>query len=150
MSCIIRYAALAGGLLLCGCDFTAGVYRFYPMEEAPLPACVEQALRQVPGVTKVSYNREERGFGRPTLERFSYEAEGVPVRLDLELKSKRPEYHHSYMVLNTVPPKELLDRLRPVMAGVDRTLETRCHIAGLSAGVQEGCPRGLFRESRCP
>jgi len=145
---VSHYLVLAGTLFLSGCDFTAGVYRVYRLNEVPLPVCVEENLRQVAGVTNVKYARNQE-VNRRDLHRFSYQAEGVDVRLDIEQKSTRPEYYHSYMLFNTVPSQELIARLRPVMARIDQALETNCYLKGLSHGVQEYCPRGLFRDNKC-
>ncbi len=142
-----HYLAVAAVVLLSACDFTAGVRRVYRLDEVPLPVCVEETLRQVAGVTNVKYAPTE--VNRRAVHRFSYQAEGVDIRLDIEQKSTRPEYDHSYMRFNTVPSQELIARLRPVMARVDQSLENSCLIRGLSRGIQEHCSRGPFRSSNC-
>jgi hypothetical protein len=139
--------AIASCALLAACDFTAGVSRTYRLDDVPLPACVERTLRQVEGVTNVTYAPAE--VNRRALHRFSYQAQGVAVRVDIEQKSIRPEYEHSYVLFNTVPSQELIARLRPIMARVDQALENSCRLRGLSRGVQEHCPRGPFRSGRC-
>jgi hypothetical protein len=141
------YLVLASGAVLSACDFHGGVYRVYRLDDVPMPACVERTLRQVTGVTNVKYV-PSRVDGR-ALHSFSYRAEGVDVRLDIEQEPVRPEYDHSYMVLNTVPAEELIARLRPVMARVDQALENDCGMRGLSRGARENCPRGPFRPSAC-
>lgn len=142
-----RYLMIVSAVLLSACDFMGGVARVYRLDEVPLPVCVEGTLRQVAGVTDVNYAPGE--VNRRALHRFSYRAEGVELRLDIERNRTRPEYYQSYMVLNTVPPQELIARLRPVMARVDRALESNCRMRGLSQGIEEYCPRGLFRPSNC-
>lgn len=140
-------AVLVSSVLLSACDFTAGVYRVSSLEEVPLPVCVEKTLRMVVGVTNVTYAPTELN-GRP-LHRFTYYAEGVKILLDIERDAARPEYRHYYEVFNTVPPKELVARLRPVMARVDKALEGHCGMSGLSQRAKEYCPRGLFRPTHC-
>lgn len=141
------FLALICSVFISGCDFMAGVSRVYDLDEAPLPACVERTLKQVPGVTNVKYAPDEVN-DRP-VHKFTYHVEGVDVRLDIEQKSFRPRYHHSYLLFNVVPPQEQVARLRPVMARVDQALEINCRIQGLSKGVREYCPRGPFRSTSC-
>jgi hypothetical protein len=119
----------------------------YRLDQAPLPACIEQTLRRVPGLSEVTYAPGE--VNRRALHRFSYQAEGVRVRLDIEQTPFRPEHFHSYLVFNSVPPPELVARLRPVMARVDQALENDCGMRGLSQGAREYCPRGPFRPTDC-
>ena len=138
---------LIGSVALSGCDFTAGVSRVYRLDEVPLPACVEGTLRSIPGVTDVKYALDE--VNRRPLHRFSYEAEGAKIRIDIEEKRLRPEYFHFYETLNSVPPEKLVARLRPVMAHVDEALERECVMRGLSSGAKEYCSRGLFRAKDC-
>lgn len=140
-------AALLSGLLLSACDFTAGVYRISSLDDVPPPACVEETLRKVVGVTNVTYAPAEVN-GHP-LHRFTYRAEGVNILVDIERNTARPEYRHYYKVFNTVPPKELVARLRPVMARVDDALESHCGMLGLSQKAEEHCSRGLFRPTNC-
>lgn len=140
-------AATVSGILLSACDFTAGVYRIARLDAAPLPTCVQQTLEEIVGVANVKYAPTELN-GHP-LHRFTYRAEGVNVLVDIEREAARPEYLHYYEVFNTVPPKELVDRLRPVMARVDVALENRCNMVGLSRKAEEYCTRGLFRPTHC-
>lgn len=143
----VRRLLIASCFAFSGCDFTAGVSRVYRLDEVPLPACVQGTLRSIPGITDVRYAPED--LNQRALHRFSYRAEGVEIRVDIEEKRARPEYLHSYHVFNTVPPKELVARLRPVMAHVDEMLERRCGMRGLSKGAKEYCSRGLFRPTDC-
>ena len=99
------------------------------------------------GVTKVVYTTTELN-GRP-LHRFRYHAEGVDILVDIERKAAHPTYLQYYEVFNTVPPKDLVTRLRPVMARVEKALESHCDMLGLSQKVEEHCPRGLFRPTNC-
>lgn len=147
MLLLSRYLAITSVVFLSACDFMAGLTHEYRLDELPLPVCVEDTLRNVEGVTNVSYAPGE--VNRHALHRFSYRAEGVEVRLDIDRNRSRPEYVQSYMVLNTVPPNELIARLRPVMTRVDQALESNCGMRGLSHGVKEYCPRGLFRPNNC-
>jgi hypothetical protein len=144
---VSRYLAITSVVFLSACDFTAGLTHVYRLDELPLPVCVEDTLKHVEGVTDVSYAPDE--VNRRALHRFSYRAEGVEVRLDIDRNRTRPEYVQSYMVLNAVPPSELIARLRPVMTRVDQALESNCGVRGLSQGVEEYCPRGLFRPKNC-
>ena len=141
------FAILVSGALLSACDFTAGVYRVSNLEQLPLPACVEETLRTVAGVTKVTYTPTELN-GRP-LDRFRYHAEGVNILVDIESKAAHPTYIQYYEVFNTVPPKDLVMRLRPVMVRVDKALESHCGMLGLSENIEEHCSRGLFRPTNC-
>lgn len=143
----IGVATTVSGILLSACDFTAGIYRIARLDAAPLPICVQQTLAKAVGAANVKYTRTEVN-GHP-LHRFTYRAEGVDVLVDIEREADRPEYRHYYEVFNTVPPKALVDRLRPVMARVDRALENRCDIVGLSRKAEEYCSRGLFRSAEC-
>ena len=140
-------AILVSGALFSACDFTAGVYRVSSLEEVPLPACVEETLRNVVGVTDVTYTPTELN-GRP-IHRFTYHTEGVNILVDIERKAVHPKYSQYYEVLNTVPPKELVARLRPVMSRVDKALESHCGMLRLSQEVEEHCSRGLFRPTSC-
>lgn len=144
---VSRYLTIASAAFLSACDFTAGLTHVYRLDEVPLPVCVEGALRQVGGVTDVRYAPGE--VNRRALHRFSYRAEGVEVRVDIDRNRTRPEYVQSYMVLNTVPSSELIARLRPVMARVDQALESNCGMRGLTQRAEEYCPRGLFRPNNC-
>src|SRR4030095_6668525 len=142
-SCVMVLACV----LISACDFTGGVYRISHLDEEPLPACVEETLRQVAGVTNVTFAATERN-GIP-IHRFTYHAESVELLVDIERKPVRPEYNHYYEVFNTVPPEELVARLRPIMARVDEALETNCQMRALSRDTKEYCARGPFRSGDC-
>lgn len=135
---------------LAACDFVGGVHRHYHLREAPIPLCVEQSLTRMEGVTNVRYVQEQanawrltlRGYKRSQFHKFSYEAVGIEVSLEIELYyNNEADYRHSYMRLNTVPPQEHIDRIRPVMTQVEQVLETECEIKGLSSGIEESCSR---------
>lgn len=147
MADVSRCLAITSVVLLSACDFTAGLIQVYRLDKSPLPVCVEETLGHVAGIADVSYAPAE--VNRRTLHRFTYRAEGVEVRLDIDRNRTRPEYVQSYMVLNTVPSSELIARLRPVMTRVNRALESNCGMRGLSQGVVESCPGGLFRPNNC-
>ena len=43
----------------------------------------------------------------------------------------------------------VVEEFRPVMARVDKALESHCDMSGLSQKVEEHCPRGPFRPTNC-
>ncbi len=59
------------------------------------------------------------------------------------------EYMHRYQTFNRMPPQELLQRLKPVMARVDSELEAGCHIAELTTHVDADCSTHPFSDARC-
>jgi len=143
-----RAASLALiAIALAGCSYAGGVRRSARLDAMPDLACIEKTMGGLPGVTDVRY-----AYNRPLHSNdFTYAAEGVTVLLAVERTDAGDLlYDHAYLRLDQAPPQALVARVRQQMVRVDHAVEENCHIAGLSARIEETCPPTLFGSGKCP
>lgn len=140
----MRVSTIALALVLLGCDSFYGVLREMKSSIPISQDCINRALSATEGVTDVKYTViSEKESYRYRTYAYDYSYKTLRVRLAVDLDSSNaPTFTHHYRRNNRVPPQQVIDVVRPLMARVERNLELVCDIPGAAEHVEESC-RGV-------
>lgn len=140
-------------LCLAGCDVFYGLFRSAQgLTVAPQDKCVVTVLQSIPDVTNVAAQPVRNGSRPLTLHGiekpdqeyyYSYEYRGVRHGLVFAKSYKGIVYYSSSLIyINSKPPQELIDKIRPILGPIEKALETQCGVTELTSKVTESC-RGV-------
>ena len=147
-----RELPLVVALALSGCDSLYGVRRSAPIQTEPDVRCIERVIRSAPGVVTVQHQQEEdgrpltwSGIQAPTIvHTFIYQGpENIWGALQYTKDYKGSlKYSQVLVRLNRPPPQERVTATRPVMRYIERGIDERCGMKGLSSiNVTEWCAK---------
>jgi hypothetical protein len=143
-------------LLVTQCDISPGVVREAHIESVPEVACVRSVLETTPGVHYLKYQEAVgktisiHGISDQVTNYFEYEIDGL-VNLLIVVHSNGREatffQSEEWAPNNAIPPgfQGMIDRSRPIMGEIERRLEEKCEVMGLSMAIRERC-----RVVQCP
>ena len=135
-------AAIATLMGLSGCDTMYGINRTGTVLLPSSWECIANSIRSVPGITKVTYRRDEgsrpvtwRGVQRPDqVHRFLYQTTDLSNQLYfLERFDGTIQYFHGRGYLNHKPPQAELDRFIPWIHLIEDSLNEKCGLGKISA-----------------
>jgi len=135
-------------LIVLGCDISRGVTRVAILEPIPPSECVLRTANDISGITEVTYSIEKGG--RPltltgikkadVIHRYWYVYKGVKNYFDfLESYNGRVEFRHGYGCMGCSPPQHEIDTVYPFIISLEKDLETKCDLQGLTSNVKEYC-----------
>ena len=141
-----RVAAIV--IFVTGCSVFSGVTRSLQLESPLASNCVDAALRSVPEILDVRYERREgsrpltlTGVKPPNQDDF-YEIRTETTRSRLVVSTDyrgRVRYSHT---LPAMPDEHQarVDEIRPVMRNIELAIEKSCGIPDLASSIRESCP----------
>ena len=146
----MRLAAtvLVSVFALQGCDVLYGVRREAYVTSVPSLDCIEAAISSVPGVASIERPMWPRTGTRSSPPPYYFVYRGAPdshlqgvAQVQIE-ESGKLSFQNSLMDINRRPPQAEIDATRPAMQAIERALEERCGVDGLTSSIKEVC-RGV-------
>lgn len=133
---------VAAILTLSACDSFQGVSRVTRANTAVPHECIGQALTRTAGVKDVKYLLASDAAAYQH-HFYDYEYKGMKVRLAvLERTSGSTTISHQYLANMRAPPQSEIDRVRPLMAEVERSAALACTATDSLGETNEEC-RGV-------
>lgn len=125
--------------MLAGCDFEGGLKRYAKFQGQLTVNCVRRGLEAAEGVSHVRYRQPE---SCNDYHRFDYRVADLDTYLQFEQGlGGMLRYWNEYSLLNSVPPQEEVDRIRPHLSRIDASVGHACGIENLPERVSERCYR---------
>jgi hypothetical protein len=128
----------ATGACFASCDAIYGINRHASLPVAPDLACIEEAIRSVPGVLGVHRRDDDThtltltGVHREELHYFAYDVgRGGATLLLTVYYNGEAELSQHLVRINERPAQAELDAVRPVMIRIEKALEERCGVRPL-------------------
>lgn len=144
----ISLLLIFSAIILEGCDTIYGVTRYTPVGDVRLPVeCIVGATKEVSGVSNVEHRTEEggreltlSGIQNPEIiDRFLYVYDGLNGNFYFRTNYEGiSEFRHTYIGINRRPSQSEIDKIRPVMIEIEKSISTRCQI-DISTKAVETC-----------